>query len=219
MLGRMPRRAGRSCRRTSCGSRASRSSGLIRCAAPAPPPRTRCSPTQSGSAPPPGAPLTRRSDRQADDPAFDEPRVRKAFTRQSKQVWRVRARSGRAAAGARRGARGRAGRAWRSPRSLPRSTRRMRAGGRRRPRSTPRSAMTSRGRALRSGGCTRASGSRRPCSTRASRFEGIRQLVAAEGPRNWRARQRERLAVMYAQRFCAKNDSHSFWVGLSASAT
>lgn len=41
-------------------------------------------------------------------------------------------------------------------------------------------------------------------------FERIRQLVASEGPRNARARQRERLAAMYAQRFCAKNDTNSF---------
>ncbi|HEY0194270.1 MAG TPA: lantibiotic dehydratase, partial [Kofleriaceae bacterium] len=41
-------------------------------------------------------------------------------------------------------------------------------------------------------------------------FERIRQLIATAGPRNVRARQRERLAVMYAQRFCAKNDTNSF---------
>jgi hypothetical protein len=41
-------------------------------------------------------------------------------------------------------------------------------------------------------------------------FARIQQLIAAEGPRNVRARQRERLAVMYAQRFCAKNDTNSF---------
>ncbi len=41
-------------------------------------------------------------------------------------------------------------------------------------------------------------------------FERILQLIAAEGPRNARARQRERLAAMYAQRFCAKNETHSF---------
>ncbi len=41
-------------------------------------------------------------------------------------------------------------------------------------------------------------------------FERIQQLIAAGGPRNARARQRERLAAMYAQRFCAKNDTHSF---------
>lgn len=40
-------------------------------------------------------------------------------------------------------------------------------------------------------------------------FERIQQLVATAGPRNARARQRERLAAMYAQRFCAKNDTHS----------
>ena len=40
-------------------------------------------------------------------------------------------------------------------------------------------------------------------------FERIQQLLSAEGPRNARARQRERLAVMYAQRFCAKNDTNS----------
>lgn len=41
-------------------------------------------------------------------------------------------------------------------------------------------------------------------------YERIEQLLATEGPRNARARQRERLAVMYAQRFCAKNDTNSF---------
>jgi len=41
-------------------------------------------------------------------------------------------------------------------------------------------------------------------------FERIQQLIATEGPRNARARQRERLAAMYAQRFCAKNDTNSF---------
>ena len=40
-------------------------------------------------------------------------------------------------------------------------------------------------------------------------FERITQLIATEGPRNARARQRERLAAMYAQRFCAKNDTNS----------
>ncbi|HET7502103.1 MAG TPA: lantibiotic dehydratase, partial [Kofleriaceae bacterium] len=40
-------------------------------------------------------------------------------------------------------------------------------------------------------------------------FERIAQLVATTGPRNARARQRERLAAMYAQRFCAKNDTNS----------
>ena len=40
-------------------------------------------------------------------------------------------------------------------------------------------------------------------------FERIQQLIATEGPRNARARQRERLAAMYAQRFCAKNDTNS----------
>jgi hypothetical protein len=40
-------------------------------------------------------------------------------------------------------------------------------------------------------------------------FERIQQLIATEGARNARARQRERLAVMYAQRFCAKNDTNS----------
>jgi hypothetical protein len=40
-------------------------------------------------------------------------------------------------------------------------------------------------------------------------FERIRQLVASEGARDARARQRERLAAMYAQRFCAKNDTNS----------
>src|SRR5204862_7823661 len=36
-------------------------------------------------------------------------------------------------------------------------------------------------------------------------FERILQLVASAGPRDVRARQRERLAAMYLQRFCAKN--------------
>ena len=40
-------------------------------------------------------------------------------------------------------------------------------------------------------------------------YDRIAQLIATEGPRNARARQRERLAVMYAQRFCAKNDTNS----------
>ncbi|MEJ7598952.1 MAG: lantibiotic dehydratase [Kofleriaceae bacterium] len=40
-------------------------------------------------------------------------------------------------------------------------------------------------------------------------YERIQQLTATQGPRNARARQRERLAVMYAQRFCAKNDTNS----------
>ena len=40
-------------------------------------------------------------------------------------------------------------------------------------------------------------------------FERISQLIATDGPRNVRARQRERLAIMYAQRFCAKNDTNS----------
>jgi len=40
-------------------------------------------------------------------------------------------------------------------------------------------------------------------------FERIQQLIATDGPRNARARQRERLAAMYAQRFCAKNDTNS----------
>ncbi len=40
-------------------------------------------------------------------------------------------------------------------------------------------------------------------------YVGVRQLVATGGPRNSRARQRERLAMMYAQRFCAKNDTNS----------
>ncbi len=40
-------------------------------------------------------------------------------------------------------------------------------------------------------------------------YVGVRQLVATEGARNSRARQRERLAMMYAQRFCAKNDTNS----------
>jgi hypothetical protein len=40
-------------------------------------------------------------------------------------------------------------------------------------------------------------------------FEGIQQLLATEGPRNKPARRRERLAAMYAQRFCAKNDTNS----------
>jgi hypothetical protein len=40
-------------------------------------------------------------------------------------------------------------------------------------------------------------------------LERIHQLIATEGPRNARARQRERLAALYAQRFCAKNDTNS----------
>ncbi|MDB4961942.1 MAG: Lantibiotic dehydratase domain protein [Myxococcales bacterium] len=40
-------------------------------------------------------------------------------------------------------------------------------------------------------------------------YARIQQLIATEGPRNSRARQRERLAMMYAQRFCAKNDTNS----------
>ena len=40
-------------------------------------------------------------------------------------------------------------------------------------------------------------------------FERIQQLIAADGARNARARQRERLAALYAQRFCAKNDTNS----------
>jgi hypothetical protein len=40
-------------------------------------------------------------------------------------------------------------------------------------------------------------------------FARIQQLIATEGARNARARQRERLAAMYAQRFCAKNDTNS----------
>ena len=40
-------------------------------------------------------------------------------------------------------------------------------------------------------------------------FDRIQQLIASDGPRNARARQRERLAAMYAQRFCAKNDTNS----------
>lgn len=40
-------------------------------------------------------------------------------------------------------------------------------------------------------------------------FERILQLVASAGPRDVRARQRERLAAMYLQRFCAKNDTNS----------
>ncbi|HSS00135.1 MAG TPA: lantibiotic dehydratase, partial [Kofleriaceae bacterium] len=41
-------------------------------------------------------------------------------------------------------------------------------------------------------------------------FEAVQQMVAAAGPRNTRMRQRERLAAMYAQRFCAKNDTNAF---------
>jgi hypothetical protein len=40
-------------------------------------------------------------------------------------------------------------------------------------------------------------------------YDRVAQLIATAGPRNVRARQRERLAAMYAQRFCAKNDTHS----------
>src|SRR6185295_16929362 len=40
-------------------------------------------------------------------------------------------------------------------------------------------------------------------------FDRIQQLLASDEPRNARARQRERLAAMYAQRFCAKNDTNS----------
>lgn len=40
-------------------------------------------------------------------------------------------------------------------------------------------------------------------------YERIEQLIASEGPRNARSRQRERLAALYAQRFCAKNDTNS----------
>ncbi|HEU4734909.1 MAG TPA: lantibiotic dehydratase, partial [Kofleriaceae bacterium] len=40
-------------------------------------------------------------------------------------------------------------------------------------------------------------------------FEAIRQLLATSGPRNKPMRRRERLAAMYAQRFCAKNDTNS----------
>lgn len=40
-------------------------------------------------------------------------------------------------------------------------------------------------------------------------FDRVQQLLSTEGPRNARARQRERLAAMYAQRFCAKNDTNS----------
>jgi hypothetical protein len=40
-------------------------------------------------------------------------------------------------------------------------------------------------------------------------FNGIQHLIATEGPRNAPARKRERLAAMYAQRFCAKNDTNS----------
>lgn len=39
--------------------------------------------------------------------------------------------------------------------------------------------------------------------------ERIRQLIETGGARNARARQRERLAAMYAQRFCAKNETNS----------
>jgi hypothetical protein len=40
-------------------------------------------------------------------------------------------------------------------------------------------------------------------------YDRVAQLIATAGPRNVRARQRERLAAMYAQRFCAKNDTNS----------
>lgn len=40
-------------------------------------------------------------------------------------------------------------------------------------------------------------------------FERVQQLVASAGPRDARARQRERVAIMYLQRFCAKNDTNS----------
>ncbi|MEO7735704.1 MAG: lantibiotic dehydratase [Kofleriaceae bacterium] len=40
-------------------------------------------------------------------------------------------------------------------------------------------------------------------------FERVEQLVGQPGPRDARARQRERLAAMYLQRFCAKNDTNS----------
>ena len=43
----------------------------------------------------------------------------------------------------------------------------------------------------------------------AEAYEGIQKLAATAGPRNQRARQRERVAMMYAQRFCAKNDTNS----------
>jgi len=40
-------------------------------------------------------------------------------------------------------------------------------------------------------------------------YDRVQQLIATGGARNARARQRERLAAMYAQRFCAKNDTNS----------
>jgi len=40
-------------------------------------------------------------------------------------------------------------------------------------------------------------------------FDGIRRLISTTGPRNKSARRHERLAAMYAQRFCAKNDTNS----------
>jgi hypothetical protein len=40
-------------------------------------------------------------------------------------------------------------------------------------------------------------------------YERVQQMLGSEGPRNSRDRQRERLAMMYAQRFCAKNDTNS----------
>lgn len=49
-------------------------------------------------------------------------------------------------------------------------------------------------------------------------YIGIRQLVANDERRDARSRMRERLAVMYAQRFCGKNDTNSICgpIGLSA---
>jgi hypothetical protein len=41
-------------------------------------------------------------------------------------------------------------------------------------------------------------------------LERIAQLLSSGGRRDARARQRERLAIMYLQRFCAKNDTNSF---------
>lgn len=52
-------------------------------------------------------------------------------------------------------------------------------------------------------------------------YVGVRQLLANEpGPRNSRTRQRERVAMMYAQRFCAKNDTNSICgpIGLASLA-
>jgi len=43
-----------------------------------------------------------------------------------------------------------------------------------------------------------------------SAYQGLASLPAEPGPRDARARKRERLAALYAQRFCAKNDSNSF---------